>query len=105
MTAPEKVWWHSHDHHSPNLSKASLGEFFHAVLSVGADVGQVWAFNHKYPRSSVFISIKATVEQKDQIEAMTRYRFRPPPKVHLSQAEQALPEEQAHGLGAGRAAS
>lgn len=80
----DKVWWHSEDHHSPNLSKASLGEFFYAVLSVGAEVGQVWAFNYRYPRSSVFMTIKATEDQKNQIEAATKFRFKPPPKIHLN---------------------
>lgn len=80
----EVKWWHTDDHFSPNLSKASLGEFFYAVLSVGAKVGSVWAFNHRYHRSSVFMTIQATDEQKDKIEAMTRFRFRPPPKVHIN---------------------
>lgn len=80
----EKKWWHTEDHYSPNLSKASLGEFFFAVLSVGAEVGQVWAFNYRYKRSSVFMTIKATDAQKDEIEKTTRFKFKPPPKVHLS---------------------
>jgi hypothetical protein len=42
---PNAKWWHSHDHHSPNLSKASLGEFFHAVLRHDVEIGDVWVFN------------------------------------------------------------
>lgn len=77
-------WWHSEDYNSPNLSKASLGEFFHVVLSTGAQIGEVWPFNYTYSRSAVYVSIFATDEQKTKIEAATRYRFKTPPKVHLN---------------------
>lgn len=79
----EKKWWHTHDHHSPTLTKASLGEFFYHVLTNGAIVGQVWAFA-KYPRSSVFMTIEATDEQKDAIEKATKFKFKPPPQITLS---------------------
>lgn len=79
-----KIWWHSHDHYSPNLSKASLGEFFYVVLSSGAEVGKIWPFAPQYQRSSVFISIKATQAQKERIEATTKFRFKLPPKIHLN---------------------
>jgi hypothetical protein len=77
-------WWHADDYSSPTLSKASLGEFFFHVLSVDAQVGEVWPFNHRYPRSTVLATIFATDEQKAKIEAATRYRFKEPPKAKLN---------------------
>ncbi|WP_158673357.1 hypothetical protein [Bosea sp. FBZP-16] len=77
-------WWHTDDYASPNLTKASLGEFFAAVLSVGAYVGEIWPFNHRYSRSAVYVSVFATDEQKAAIEGATRYRFRRPPKLKLN---------------------
>lgn len=78
------VWWHSDDYASPNLSKASLGEFFHVVLSEGAQIGEVWVLNPRFNRSAVYVSIFATDAQKNSIEGKTRYRFRPPPVLNLN---------------------
>lgn len=80
----EAKWWHSDDHHSPTLTKSSLGQFFYTVLKVGAEVGKIWPFAPQYDRSSVFITIRATDEQKTKIEEMTRFKFKPPPKIHLN---------------------
>ncbi len=55
-------WFHSHDHHSPNLSKTSLGEFFTVVLSAGAYIGEIWPFNHRFYRSAVYVSVFMTEE-------------------------------------------
>jgi len=78
------AWWHTDDYASPCLSKAGLGEFFFAVLSSGAQVGEVWPFNFRHRRSLVLVSIFATEDQKAEIEAKTRYRLRRPPKIKLS---------------------
>lgn len=78
------VWWHTDDHASPNLTKASLGEFFAAALSAGAYIGEIWPFNHRYSRSAVYVSVFATDEQKAAIEGATRYRLRRPPKLKLN---------------------
>lgn len=77
-------WWHSDDYASPNMTKASLGEFFNAVLSEGAHVGEIWPFNHEYSRSAVYVSIYATEAQRQAIEARTRYRFRHSPKIKMN---------------------
>lgn len=77
-------WWHTHDHHSPNLTKASLGTFFNAVLSEGAQIGEVWTMNPNYPRSIVLVTVFATREMIDNIESKTKFRFREPPKVSLN---------------------
>lgn len=39
-------WWHTQDWEGPNLSIASCGRFFHAVLAAGAQVGDTF-FPHK----------------------------------------------------------
>lgn len=70
-------WFHSDD----QLSKASLGEFFHNVLKVGAYVGEIWVFNRQYNRSGVYVSVFMTPEMKDEIEKTTKFRFRDPPKI------------------------
>lgn len=79
-----KLYWHTEDSHSPTLSKASLGDFFYTVLSEGAEISSVWPFASKYPRSSVFVVIKATAEQKQKIEDKTKFKFKPPPKIHVN---------------------
>lgn len=78
------TWWHTDDYASPSLTKASLGEFFHAVLSAGAQIGEVWPFNHRHARSLVLVSLFATDAQKAEIEGKTRYRLRRPPVAHVN---------------------
>ncbi len=78
------TWWHTHDHHSPNLSKASMGTFFNSVLTAGAHVGEVWVFNNKYKNSAVYVSLYMTEEMKNTIEANTKFRFNPPPVITLN---------------------
>lgn len=75
------TWWHTQDYHSPNLSKASLGEFFFEVIKVGAEIGSVWAFNRHYNRSAVYITVFMTEDMKKELESKFRYRFVPPPVI------------------------
>lgn len=77
-------WWHTADDASPNLTKASLGVFFNKVLSVGAQIGEVWCFNREFPRSIVLVTIFATDEMIKEIEETTKFRFRPPPKIKVN---------------------
>ena len=81
---PNAKWWHSHDHHSPNLSKASLGLFFNAVLKHDVEIGTVWVFDRRWARSPVYVTVKMTDDVRAKIEAETRFRFVPPPKIVLS---------------------
>lgn len=67
-----------------SLTKNSLGEFTFAVLSVGGDINSFFVFDHKYPRSAVFISVQLSIAQKEKIESETSYRFDPPPMIALS---------------------
>lgn len=76
-------WWHTEDHASPNLTKTSLGLFFYHVLKVGAQIGSIWPFNPKYDKSSVFITVFMTDEMMIKLENETKFRFKPPPKVHV----------------------
>lgn len=75
------VWWQTDDYASPNLSKASMGEFFYTVLKEGGYIGEIWPFNENYNRCSVFISVLMTEEMKNNIESKTRFKFRLPPKI------------------------
>jgi hypothetical protein len=75
------TWWHTQDYHSPNLSKASLGEFFFEVIKVGAEIGTVWAFNRNFNRSAVYITVFMTEDMKNELESKFRYRFVPPPVI------------------------
>jgi len=77
-------WWHTKDGHSTNLSKANLGRFFYAMLTRDVQIGSIWVFNRRYPQSSVYVSVFMTEETKNEIEAQTEYRFRPPQKVNLN---------------------
>lgn len=78
------VWWHSDDYNSPNLSKASLGNFFFHVLIQGAHVGHIWVFDRSYHKSSVYVSIFATKQMIENIENNTKFKFRLPPKINLN---------------------
>jgi len=84
LTAKGATWWHTEDHHSPNLSKSSMGTFFNAVLSTGAHIGQVWVFNANFNNSAVYVSVYMTEEMKNTIEANTKFRFLPPPQINLN---------------------
>lgn len=78
------TWWHTEDFNSPNLSKASLGEFFHEVLKIGAEIGSVWVFDRSFNRSSVYVTVFMTEDMKTELETKFRYRFTPPPKITLN---------------------
>ncbi len=77
-------WYHSDDHYSPNLSKASLGNFFYEALRIGAQIGEIWPFVPHYVRSPVYVSIFMTEEMKNYLEQNTKFKFRDPPKIHLN---------------------
>jgi hypothetical protein len=77
-------WWHSEDHASPSLSKASLGTFLYHVLKTGAHIGSIWPFAPQYNRSPVYFTVFMTDEMKEQIEKETKVKFRPPPIVSFN---------------------
>jgi hypothetical protein len=73
-------WFHSGDHQSPSLSKSSLGIFFHAALSAGAQIGMVSLYRPTWEtKGSVYVTVFMTEEMKAEIEDLTRFRFRDPP--------------------------
>jgi hypothetical protein len=77
-------WWHTAEHAgSVQMSKASLGEFFYAVLHRNVQIGEVWPFA-PVRGALVLVSVKMTPDVKDEIEAETRFRFVPPPKITLN---------------------
>jgi len=80
----EKNWYHTEDHHSPNLSKASLGDFLYRVLKEGGEISQIWPFNPRYDRSPVYFVVKLTEEAKLKIEKETKIRFKLPREIHLN---------------------
>lgn len=83
----EKKPYHLAEYHQGgkrvNLSKSSLGEFCYEALKCGADVYQLWAFNHNYNRSAVYPAIKATQEQIDYLRSLG-YNFVDPPVLKLN---------------------
>ena len=79
-------WFHTHDHHMPNNSKASLGEFFHAVISEGAYVGEIFCMSPQYSRGWVQVSVFMTDDMRSNIETKTKFKFTTPPQVHLNSA-------------------
>ena len=66
-----------------NLSKASLGEFCYEALKCGAEIYQLWAFNHNYHRSAVYPAIRATEEQVAYLREIG-YDFVDPPVIKLN---------------------
>lgn len=77
-------WWHTSDHHSPNLTKSSLGEFFHHVIRVGAQIGSIWCMDKNYNRSTVLVTVFMTDKMKEELEESFKYRFKPPTEVCLN---------------------
>lgn len=84
------TWWHTEDYNSPNLSRASLGEFFFEVLKIGAEIGTVWVFNRNFNRSSVYITVFMTESMKNELETKFRYKFVPPPTISSLSVERPL---------------
>lgn len=79
------TWWHTKDFYSPNLGKSSLGEFFHVVLSTGAEIGDIWVFDHRHIRSSVHVSVYMTDDMRKEIERqLPKIKFIPPPEISLN---------------------
>ena len=78
------VWYHTDDYASPSLSKASLGLFLYEVLKEGAQIGNIYAFNHNYDRSPVYFSIYMTEDMKNNIESRTKFKFKLPPKININ---------------------
>jgi hypothetical protein len=73
-------WFHSDDHHSPSLSKTALGEFLFATLKSGAQVGSVYLLKPEWEKTGkVFFTVYMTEAMKNEIENLTRFRFRDPP--------------------------
>lgn len=81
---PDAKWWHVDDYKAPNLSRASLGTFCYEALILGIQIGQIWPLNNKFHRSWVGVTIKATQEQKEKLEAVTKFKFNPPPKINVN---------------------
>lgn len=77
-------WFHTDDHHSPRMSKASLGEFFYEAIKAGVQIGTIWPFNPQYDRSPVYITVYMTEEMKALLEERTKYRFRDSPVLKLA---------------------
>lgn len=71
------------------LSKASLGDFIHSVLSCGGEISSIWPFQPSYPRSAVFYRVRLSLAQKEKLEAETPYRFDPPPVARLNSEDRA----------------
>ena len=83
MMAKKPYHIHEHDGKRISLSKTSLGEFCYHALKCGADIYQLWAFNHKYDRSAVYPAIHATDEQIEYLRSVG-YVFVDPPKINLN---------------------
>jgi hypothetical protein len=65
------------------LSEKSLGYFCYHALKCGADIYQLWAFDPKYVRSSVFPAIIATKEQLDYLRNLG-YDLVDPPTIQVN---------------------
>lgn len=69
-----------------NLTKKRLGEFTHAILSVGGNFGDGWfVMNTNYNRSFVGVAVHLTPDMKRQVEETLPWLVLiDPPKVHLN---------------------
>jgi len=77
-------WYHTNDGEGPNLSKASLGLFFHTLISKGAYIGEIFCLQPQYHQAAIQVTVYMTEEMKNEIEQETKFRFRDPPKINLN---------------------
>ena len=77
-------WWHVDG--GLNLTKKRLGEFMYAALSdPEIHLGNFWAFNPAYSRSSVFVTLLCTDEAKIRLQTVCPWlKIIPPPEIHLN---------------------
>ena len=82
-----RVWMHCEE--GLSLTKASMGRFMVFCLSNGVEIGDVWPFAPRFPRSAVIVSIRLRPDQFSAFEAETGGKLREPPVIKLNSAEQS----------------
>lgn len=84
-----KVWKRSLEHSvkplkAVNMSKASLGQFIYWACKLDADVGTVWAFNARYERCWVGVTLHIEEAKIKEFEEKSGFGLMDPQKVKLA---------------------
>lgn len=77
-----RVWMHCEQ--GLNYSKASMSRFVMYCLGNNVEIGDIWVFDSKFPRSAVSVSVRIKPEQFDEFEKETGGKLREPPKISLN---------------------
>jgi len=89
-----RVWMHCEE--GLSLSKASMSRFVMHCLTNNIEIGQIFPFNYRYPRSQVSASVRLKPQQIEDFENATGGKLRKPPRISLnsSSAETIESKEQ-----------
>ena len=77
-----RVWRHCED--GLSLTKASMSRLMMFVLKNKIEIGEIYAFNPKYPRCQVLGSFRLREDQIEEFEKETGGKLRKPPKLVLN---------------------
>lgn len=89
-----RVWMHCEE--GLSLSKASMSRFVMHCLTNNIEIGDIYPFDFRYPRSQVSASVRLRPEQFAEFEAQTGGKLRKPPRISLNSrtAETLNPPEE-----------
>lgn len=77
-----RVWMHCEE--GLTLTNASMARFMMFCLTENIEIGEVYPFNRKYPRSLVLATVRLREDQFEAFEAKTGGKLRKPPVIQLS---------------------
>jgi hypothetical protein len=77
-----RVWMHCEE--GLTFTEKSIARFMMHCMANGIEVGTVWAFNPRYPRSQVSTSVKLRPDQFEAFEKETGGKLRKPPVARVN---------------------
>jgi len=81
------VWMHCEE--GLSMTKASMARFMMFCMSNRVELGDVYAFNPKFSRSTVIAAVRLRPGQFKAFEVETGGKLRNPPRVKLNSSEEA----------------
>lgn len=77
-----RVWMHVEE--GLTFTEKSVARLMMHCMANGIEVGQVWAFNPRYPRSQVSATVRLRPDQFEEFERATKGKLRKPPVVRVN---------------------
>ena len=77
-----RVWMHCES--GLNLTKACMARFMVYVLKNRIEIGQIYAFDPRYDRTLVCVSLRLRPDQFEDFERATGGKLKPPTQVKLA---------------------